>query len=243
MKYFDLVAQLPLPTPDQTARFAEHVADNHSWYKHLPFFPPGAGFVLFLNPHAGCGVREADGAFSVYDIEQGDYFEHHSRLSTGDYRQQFGHWDYWVDDNPRVIEPQEGPWIYRPADGQRDLLPSDVKQQWSCRLTAFLKPSPAMFRLRPSELYHECETFLAQGKPRVFSRVWQVITRKPGNSDADASRYQDLANKAKHPSDLVEDSAPVYSFFEAEAGVQRKRLLNLLHEIRDVCASVDGKYS
>ena len=26
----------------QTARLAAPVADNHSWYKHLPFFPPGA---------------------------------------------------------------------------------------------------------------------------------------------------------------------------------------------------------
>ena len=38
MNYPELVATLPVPTPEQTARFAEYVVDNHSWYKHLPFF-------------------------------------------------------------------------------------------------------------------------------------------------------------------------------------------------------------
>ena len=241
MEYFDLVSQLPLPTPEQTERFAEHVADNHSWYKHLPFFPPGAGFVLFLNPHAGCGVRETEGRFSVYDIEHGDYFEHHSRLSTRDYRDQFGHWDYWVDDNPRVVEPREGPWIYGDAHGQGELLPSDVKQRWKCRLTAFLKPSPAMFSLRPRALQIECETFLARARPGILSRLRLIVRSETRNSDADASRYQKLAHEAKLGSDLAEANAAVYWFMEAEASVQRKRLLELLDRILGVCKSVKRK--
>jgi hypothetical protein len=70
---------LPVPTAGQTARFADHVADNHSWYKHLPFFPPGASFVFFPNPHAGRGVTAEGGRFVVYDVERGDSFAHHSR--------------------------------------------------------------------------------------------------------------------------------------------------------------------
>ena len=61
VSYLDLVVSLPLPTPEQTARCAVHVAENHSWYKHLPYFPPGATFVFFLNPAAGQAVREAGG--------------------------------------------------------------------------------------------------------------------------------------------------------------------------------------
>jgi hypothetical protein len=53
--YLQRLKSLPVATPEQTARFAEHVADNHSWYKHLPFFPPGASFVFFPNPDAGRG--------------------------------------------------------------------------------------------------------------------------------------------------------------------------------------------
>jgi hypothetical protein len=57
----EMMKSLPVPTSEQTARFADHVTDNHSWYKHLPFFPPGASFVFFPNPHAGRGVRSEDG--------------------------------------------------------------------------------------------------------------------------------------------------------------------------------------
>ena len=78
---------LPVPTPEQTVRFADHVADNRNWYKHLPFFPPGASFVFFPNPHAGRGVKAEGERFVVYDIERGEYLA------------QFGHWDYWVDTN------------------------------------------------------------------------------------------------------------------------------------------------
>ena len=47
MSYIEVVASLPVPTREQTDRFGDHVANNHSWYKHLPFFPPGASFVFF----------------------------------------------------------------------------------------------------------------------------------------------------------------------------------------------------
>jgi hypothetical protein len=77
-------------------------------YKHLPFFQPGASFVFFLNPHAGRAVKLADGRFTVYDVETGDYFAHHSRLATADYLRRFGHWDYWVDENPRIQDGKRG---------------------------------------------------------------------------------------------------------------------------------------
>src|SRR5262245_9987099 len=101
MNYAELIAALPLPTPEQTAAFAHHVAENHSWYKHLPVFPPGATFVFFLNPHACEEVEQTDSGFVTRPLEEGDYFRHHSRYATADYRRAFGHWDYWID-NPRV---------------------------------------------------------------------------------------------------------------------------------------------
>src|SRR5262245_35746379 len=127
---------LPVPTHEQTVRFAEHVADNHSWYKHLPLFPPGASFVVFPNPHAGRGAKPDGEQFAVYDLEHGDYFAHHSRIPTKEYLESFGHWDYCVDDNPRVIERQTGPWLYSPDGTKRELLADDLKRRWSCRLTA-----------------------------------------------------------------------------------------------------------
>jgi hypothetical protein len=35
MVHDEWLKSLPVPTPEQTVRFADHVADNHSWYKHL----------------------------------------------------------------------------------------------------------------------------------------------------------------------------------------------------------------
>ena len=69
--------------------------------------------------------------------------------------------------------------------------------------------------------------------------MWQTVRSKPGNSDPDTSRYHELAHKAKLGTDVAEDSTAVYSFMEAEASVQLKRLLDLLKEIRDVCDSIN----
>lgn len=219
MKYSELVAQLALPTPEQTARFADHVADNHSWYKHLPFFPPGASFVFFLNPNAGRGVREAGGIFSVYDLESADYFHHQSRLATAEYLSRFGHWDYWVDENPRVPEAKEGPWIYRGNGDARELLPSKVKQHWSCRFTAFLKPGPI---LRPSEFHREREAF------EEYARQHPI--------NADIERYGGLAREVAKDQDLGWGNKALLFFMEAEAGTQRARLLQMLQAIHQSCA-------
>ena len=186
---------LPVPTPEQTARFADHLADNHSWHKHLPFFPPGASFVLFPNPHAGRGVRADGDRFVVYEVKRGEYFDHHSRLSTAEYLAQFGHWDYWVDDNPRVFDPQPGPWLFSADGSQRALLGDDLKRQWSCRLTAFLKPAPPMFSLRASELQREADAFMAACR-RSLGRI--LLSRFSGQRDEDSvfERYRAVARNS-----------------------------------------------
>jgi hypothetical protein len=141
MEYADLIARLSLPTEEQTAAFAEHVANVHSWYKHLPVLPPGARFTFFLNPHACEQIDRADDGFVVTPIEQGDYFRHGSRLSTVQYRTRFGHWDYWST-RFRPLAPVERPILYGCGPDGRFELPTELVERWSCRLTAFLKLSP-----------------------------------------------------------------------------------------------------
>ncbi|MBN9122546.1 MAG: hypothetical protein J0I06_25935 [Planctomycetes bacterium] len=207
MNYVELVAALPLPTPEQTAAFARHVADNHSWYKHLPFFPPGATFVFFLNPHAGEGVERVGDRFVTRPLEEGDYFRHHSRFTTALYLKRFGHWDYWVN-NPRALRPAEGPFLYgvgTDADG-REPLPDDLKRRWSCGLTAFLKLSPAV----GSETFHsEREAF------EEYAR------QNP--ADLNVERYLELARGGD-------------SFATTEIHVQRQLVLQTLMAVRDDCA-------
>jgi len=224
MNYFDLILRLPLPTPEQTARFADHVANNHSWFKQLPFFPPGASFVFFLNPHAGCGVKGNQGGFQVYDIEPGNHFSHPSRLATADYRDQFGHWDYAVDGNPRVNEPQDGPWLYGFEGGERIRLPQDLSEQWRCRFTAFLNPSPPMFSLRPAELQRERQAFVAYAQ------------RCP--ADPDFARFLPLVDHLEQARESAWKSDGLLSFMAGEAAVQKDRLLRTLNMVRDACAGV-----
>ncbi len=218
MNCLGLIEKLPLPTLEQTARFADHVANNHSWYKHLPFFPPGASFVFFLNPHAGKGVSLADEPFVVYEIDKGDYFSHHSRLATAEYFDRFGHWDYWVDDNPRVAKHQDGPWLYG-VGGSRSLFSKVVREKWSCRFTAFLKPAPPMLTLRARELGQEVEEFWA------YARQHPLLP--------EVARYDVLARQAGTGRELDWEYHGLFSFMEAEVGVQRERLLQTLWVIRE----------
>jgi hypothetical protein len=225
---------LPVPTADQTARFADHVADNHSWYKHLPFFPPGASFVFFPNPHAGRGVTAEGERFVVYDIEPGDYFAHHSRLPTADYVAQFGHWDYWVEDNPRASDARPGPWLYSADASGRELLAAALKRDWSCRLTAFLKPAPPMFSLRQSELRREADEFMASGRRPVWRRL---LDRFGGRRDGDSvvKRYRAAAPALRRAAGTPGDAA-LYAFMASEARAQRGLVLGTLHRVRAVWA-------
>lgn len=238
MTYDAQLKSLPLPTPEQTARFADHVADNHSWYKHLPFFPPGASFVFFPNPNAGRGVKADGERYVVGDIEGSDYFAHHSRLPTAEYLAQFGHWDYWVDDNPRMSDPQPGPWLYTADGSHRELLADDLKRQWSCRLTAFLKPAPPMFRLRASDLQREADAFMAAGR-RSVGRGLLGLFCVPRDEDPVASRYRAAALALRRATGTEGDAA-LYAFMKSEARAQRELVLGTLHRVRNAWAGSQG---
>jgi hypothetical protein len=214
--YDERLLSLPVPTPEQTARFAEHVAGNHSWYKRLPFFPPGVSCVLFPNPHAGRGVKAEGVRFVVYDIERGDYFAHHSRLSTAEYLAQFGHWDYWVEDSLRAFDPQAGPWLYS-TNGSRELLADDLKRLGSCWVTAFLKPSPWMFKLQEVNRVQQAEAFVAYARAHPGA---------PG-----VTRYHPLVGEVRG-ADETWPSPALNAFMWSETLEQRKLLLSTLNRVR-----------
>lgn len=219
MLHDDWLKSLPAPTSEQTARFADHVADNHSWYKHLPLFPPGTSFVVFPNLHAGRGVKMEGDRFEVHDIKQGDYFDHHSRLPTAEYLAQFGHWDYWVDDNPRVFDLQSGPWLFSADGSHRELLPDDFKRQWSCRLTAFLKPAPPMISLRANVLEREAEAFMEYARDHPCA--------------PDVKRYLSVVEQLRAAAGRRGGPA-LLAFMESEAKEQRQLLLDTLSRVRRV---------
>jgi hypothetical protein len=222
----DWLAVLAVPTAEQTARFADHFADHRSWYKHLPFFPPGATVVLFPNLHAGHGFRKEADCIVPYRVIEGDYFAHHSRMSTSDYLTKFGHWDFWIADNPRVLDPYPGPWLFSSDCRHRELLPEDRKLAWSCQVTAFLKPSPAMFILQPSNLDAEADAFRA------------AAGRFTG--DAATARYLPVVNRLRKVSGCVCPPPDLFEFMTAEVRAQRETVCETLDRVRAVWSSAQS---
>jgi hypothetical protein len=171
----------------------------------------------------------------VHDIDEGNYFAHHSSLPTAEYLARFGHWDYWVDDNPRAIDPQPGPWLYTADGTHRELMADVVKRQWSCRVTAFLKPASPMFRLRASYLQREADAFMASGWQSVGRRLLALFN---GQRDEDpvAARYRAVAPALRRAAGQEGDAAP-YAFMESEGRAQRDLVLSTLHRVRAAWAT------
>lgn len=95
LHYRQLIAPLPIPTAEQTESFAVYVAGAHSWYKHLPYDPPGIPFVVFLDPNAGRRhIETADGSAEYRDWVDPRERLHYNWMPTAQYLTKFGHWHY-----------------------------------------------------------------------------------------------------------------------------------------------------
>ena len=101
-KYQQVIAGLPHPTPPQYERFALHLSDAHSWYKHLSL-RFGGHFIVFFHPGAGAnyptqhpslpfgnhtkGYREAFGYLSYMYVSNFRRKRHYSRDDEDTFRE------------------------------------------------------------------------------------------------------------------------------------------------------------
>jgi len=93
--YRRICRRLPVPTHDQITTFIREFSRAGSWYKHFPFFLPGAPITFFVSPTSGCHVRfHPHGLATVETITREN--DTHRRMSrpTETYRLQFGHLQY-----------------------------------------------------------------------------------------------------------------------------------------------------
>lgn len=136
-EYRAAVADLPRPTAEQMHEFVRYVASAHSWYKHLPLWPPGRQFTFFLDPGAGMQrVVTADGSMDVIDREVQGF--HYSWLPTREHRQRFGFLAYArsagttvklgypgvgqlvpADDDAAIFDPEQFRLVPLPLEIQR----------------------------------------------------------------------------------------------------------------------------
>lgn len=87
--YRALVSKLPSPTEEQMRAFATFVCGAHSWYKHLPMYPPGRPFQFFLDPGSGMDLNFNDGRVEATPRLVKGF--HYSWIPTSQYRERFGH--------------------------------------------------------------------------------------------------------------------------------------------------------
>jgi hypothetical protein len=88
-EYRHLLRDMPAPAQERLEEFARFVSTAHSWYKHLPIWPPGVPMRFFLDPCAGMD-RVVDRRGRVrYEYRHRPGF-HYSSLKTAEYRDRFG---------------------------------------------------------------------------------------------------------------------------------------------------------
>ena len=132
--YKSLTSHLPRPTAQQMEDFAEFVSGAHSWYKHLPPFPPTAELHFFLDPAAGMQLVEAaDGSIRVRERHENGF--HHSWIPTLKYRHRFGYLAFCKSagtsvslgiGDARVIPSDDAPLVYDLEREQLRRIPEAV---------------------------------------------------------------------------------------------------------------------
>jgi hypothetical protein len=118
-------------------QFAVFVSNAHSWYRDLPYLPPGLPFYFFLDPAAGMqlAVSAQDSVDAIHRSERG---VHYSWLPTAEYRDRFGYLAYsritgtnfssLSDDGTWLISSDIGSRIYDPTLHRLFQLPTQVRR-------------------------------------------------------------------------------------------------------------------
>jgi hypothetical protein len=149
-QYADLLARVPLPTQEQKDNFVQYVSHAHSWYKHLPLYPPGVPFYFFIDKYAGCDrLVSKDGTGILKERTEGGF--HYSDYPTVKYRDLFGHLAYCCGYGTKVIPLSKGPMVIPrddlaavPGDDARMYrLPPEVLEAGVTRLTAVIHTNSA----------------------------------------------------------------------------------------------------
>lgn len=123
--------------------FAVFVSGAHSWYKHLPFYPPGAPLQFFLDPAAGMDL-----AFYPDRVEASRRAKtgfHYSSIPTNKYRKQFGY---------LAFSRSSGTTVYmKAADGATRAPADDVP--------AVYDPKTRSLRRLPNEIVTNGTAFIS----------------------------------------------------------------------------------
>jgi hypothetical protein len=188
-QYVDLLAQTPLPTEQQKQNFIEYVSHAHSWYKHLPLYPPGAPFYFFVDKYAACDRLVSRDGTAVLKKRIKPGF-HYSDYPTAEYRDLFGHLTYSCGYGTKVIPLSKGPMVIShndltavPGDDARMYrLPPEVIEAGVTHLTAVIHTHSAYNPLwleywpkDPPEIDWPEESGGRRALKKILSRAEKVV--------------------------------------------------------------------
>jgi hypothetical protein len=142
----------------------------------LPYDPPGASFVVFLDPNAGRQfVLTADGAAEYRDrVDERNRF-HYTWMPTAEYLTKFGHWHYYRSQVDRV-----GIARVTAGDGTSIAVSPEVVTAGTVFLTAYVHESfgHASASLLHEDRLPEAEHARQSAELRVtLHRVRSLLTR------------------------------------------------------------------
>jgi hypothetical protein len=149
VEYREILAGIPRPSTGQIDAFVEYVCDAHSWYKHLPVWPPGTPFQFYVSPHAGCDLLiGAGGRTTPIERTEDQHGIHYSWKPTNVYRAEFGYLEYQTHSGSRVgVSTSAGLVAFEQMSGAiydrhgiERLLPPEIQEAGSVHLTAFIHP-------------------------------------------------------------------------------------------------------
>jgi hypothetical protein len=176
--YRRYVAGLPRPSERQINDYVAFVSNAHSWYKHLPYLPPGEPFHFFLDPFSGydCLIRD-DG--SVVHQERTDTSPrfHYTWMTTKEYRHRFAYLayeqgaapDFFVDSQGSTRAYADLP-VFTTRDGAYRISP-EVAEAGLVELTSLIHS-----RMDVPEMWSIAQKMERYWDPEFASRRWPSQT-------------------------------------------------------------------
>lgn len=147
--YRKILAGVPRPSAGQIEAFIKYVRKAHSWYKHLPVWPPGTPFLFYVSPQAGCDLLvDAKGRTTIVERTEDRPGIHYSWKPTEVYRAEFGYLEYQTHAGTRIgFSTSAGLVVFEQMSGTvhdrhgvERALPSEIQDAGTVYLTALIHP-------------------------------------------------------------------------------------------------------
>lgn len=148
-EYRATIAALPRPRQEQIESYVEFVSNAHSWYKHLPMYPPGRSFYFYLDPSAGMHrTVGVDGRLRCVASETRGF--HYSTLATAEHLRRFGHLAYCrapgdsvelhLANGTRMVPADEDARVFDISTDSWRRVPDEVLQSGRTRVSGLVHP-------------------------------------------------------------------------------------------------------